>query len=123
MEILRLFADETGETRLGSVELTPSANGGARTTEAFGPIPVMELHIRMMAREATTLDLHCAPRRQLVTLLEGQADIVTSDGTTSRFEPGALLLVEDVSGKGHAFVSITPHVLVAVLPVPDDWHV
>ena len=44
---------------------------------------------------------HNAPRRQFVVRLEGASEIVASDGTTRRFQPGDILLAEDTTGKGH----------------------
>ena len=42
-----------------------------------------------------------APRRQLIIHLAGEAEVEVSDGEVRRFGPGSVMLVEDVSGKGH----------------------
>jgi hypothetical protein len=34
--------------------------------------------------------------------MRGEYEITASDGTTRRFVPGSLLLLEDTSGQGHA---------------------
>jgi len=44
---------------------------------------------------------HNAPRRQFVIRLEGTSEIVASDGTTRRLQPGDILLAEDTTGRGH----------------------
>jgi len=45
---------------------------------------------------------HPAPWRQLCCNRRGEYEVTASDGTTRRFPAGALLLLEDRTGKGHA---------------------
>ena len=47
------------------------------------------------------LDWHVAPRRQYVVHLDGDAQITASDGQMRTITAGEIVLVEDVSGKGH----------------------
>ncbi len=47
------------------------------------------------------LDWHVAPRRQYVVHLDGDAQITASDGESRTIGTGEVILVEDVSGKGH----------------------
>jgi uncharacterized cupin superfamily protein len=47
------------------------------------------------------LDWHNAPRRQFVITLEGQVDIMASDGTKRRFGPGDIMFADDTTGRGH----------------------
>lgn len=44
---------------------------------------------------------HPAPRRQWVVLVRGAIEIEVSDGSRRAFRPGDLLLLEDVTGRGH----------------------
>jgi hypothetical protein len=44
---------------------------------------------------------HPAPRRQWVVLVRGAIEIEVSDGSRRTFRPGDLLLLEDVTGRGH----------------------
>ena len=46
-------------------------------------------------------ELHPAPTRQFLSLLSGEVEVETTDGTVKRFGPGALVLLEDTSGRGH----------------------
>jgi len=46
-------------------------------------------------------DWHLAPRRQYVITLSGQVEIETGDGTKRRFGPGAIMLADDTTGRGH----------------------
>jgi len=45
---------------------------------------------------------HVAPARQLFMLLAGALEVEVSDGETRHLEPGAITLLEDVIGEGHA---------------------
>ncbi|MEX0685467.1 MAG: hypothetical protein WD267_11255 [Balneolales bacterium] len=44
---------------------------------------------------------HNAPRRQYIIMLDGAVDVEVGDGTIRRFSTGDILLVEDVTGRGH----------------------
>jgi len=46
-------------------------------------------------------DWHNAPQRQYVLMLNGAVDIEIGDGTVRRFSTGDILLVEDMTGRGH----------------------
>jgi hypothetical protein len=47
------------------------------------------------------LDWHPAPRRQYIINLDAAVQITASDGETRIIEAGEMLLVEDITGKGH----------------------
>jgi quercetin dioxygenase-like cupin family protein len=47
------------------------------------------------------LDWHSAPRKQYVVQLDGDTQITASDGDVRTVRAGEIVLVEDVSGKGH----------------------
>lgn len=44
---------------------------------------------------------HAAPRRQYVITISGRGEIEIADGKKVPMTPGRILLVEDLSGKGH----------------------
>jgi hypothetical protein len=46
-------------------------------------------------------DWHPTPRRQIIVLIAGDLETKVSDGEVRIFKPGDIILVEDVSGKGH----------------------
>jgi len=46
-------------------------------------------------------DWHTAPARQYIIMLDGEIEIEVSSGHKRRFRGGDVLLVEDVSGRGH----------------------
>ena len=47
------------------------------------------------------LDWHNAPRRQYIINLDGGVEITASDGESRIIGAGEVILVEDVSGRGH----------------------
>ena len=47
------------------------------------------------------LDWHPAPRRQYIVNLDGGVKITASDGEARIIGAGEIILVEDISGKGH----------------------
>jgi quercetin dioxygenase-like cupin family protein len=46
-------------------------------------------------------DWHPVPRRQYYVQTTGELEVEVSDGEVRRFHPGDVVLVEDVSGRGH----------------------
>jgi hypothetical protein len=53
------------------------------------------------ASPAYDLDWHPAPRRQYIINLEGGVEVTAGDGEKRVIGTGEVLLVEDVTGKGH----------------------
>ena len=47
-------------------------------------------------------------------ICEGQLELQTTDGETRRFSPGDLLLLDDLSGRGHISRVIGPNPLAGV---------
>ena len=46
-------------------------------------------------------DWHPSPRRQLYFNLGGRLEVEVGDGETRRVGPGAIVLLEDLTGTGH----------------------
>lgn len=98
MRLLRLYADRDGQSHFE--ELTPRLQSDGSMEVA--PLPGAEGNVylrRVSTGQAPSW--HNAPQRQFVVILEGEMEVEASDGTTRRFRPGDILLVEDVSGAGH----------------------
>ncbi|GAB1481435.1 hypothetical protein MASR2M78_02500 [Treponema sp.] len=98
MQIARIWADSRGESHYEDieVELKPSGPLGSMAE----PLAVTSMILR--ENEAGyDFDWHVAPRRQYIVMLEGLVEIQASDGEVRTFGPGQIVLVEDLSGKGH----------------------
>jgi hypothetical protein len=59
-------------------------------------------------------DFHPTPHRQFCMICEGQVELQTTDGETRRFSPGDLLLLDDLSGRGHISRVVGPNPLAGV---------
>ena len=64
-------------------------------------------------------DWHTAPQRWYLIVIQGISEVTTSDGEVRRFGPGAMLLMDDTTGKGHQTraVGTVDHVAL-VIPAP-----
>ena len=65
-------------------------------------------------------DWHPTPHKQFVFMLGGAIEIEVADGEIRRFSIGDIILLEDVSGKGHdtRVVSVEP-ALFAIVALPE----
>ncbi len=103
--ITRVFSDENGETHFGH-KMIPMKNTGdiGSLSEA---LPVKSIIFREV-EPSYDYDFHTAPQKQYIILLDGEIEIETSLGEKRRFKNGEVLLVEDITGKGHKTKNITP---------------
>ena len=94
----RVFSDANGDSHFEEVKvpLEPSGEIGFLS----GRIPVKEVIFRTVL-PSYDYDFHNAPDRQYIVLLDGRIEIETSLGEKKEFGAGEVLLVEDVTGKGH----------------------
>ena len=103
--IPRVYSDAAGDSHFE--DLTIPLNEGGAIGKLSEGMPVKELLFREV--EATyDYDFHRAPQRQYIILLDGQIEIETSLGEKRAFKGGDVLLVEDVTGKGHKTRNLTP---------------
>ena len=106
-KITRIYADELGESHFEDV-LIPLQNAGKigflSEEQSVGKI------IFRKVIEEYNYDFHNAPARQYIALMDGEIEIETSLGEVRTFRPGDVLLVEDVTGKGHRSRNLKPEV-------------
>jgi hypothetical protein len=70
-----------------------------------------------------SLDVHPAPRRQLVVTLSGVGEVECGDGTRRRFGAGDILLAEDSTGQGHIAREIDGSRLGIFIPLPEEFDI
>jgi hypothetical protein len=92
-----VYADENGESRFEDV-FYPLTDRGA-IGSLSDKVTVKEVQFRKVLPGYD--DLHNAPQKQYVVLLDGGVEIETSTGKKRAFQPGEILLMEDTTGKGH----------------------
>ena len=98
MMITRVYADDQGETHFEEIRL-PLTDAGpiGHLSEALA---VRSLIFRRNDADYN-YDWHTAPARQYIVLLDGAIEIEVSDGEKRILQAGEIVLVEDVTGKGH----------------------
>jgi len=104
LKITRVYADAAGESHFEDIEI-PLRDGGT-----IGRLSDRHPAASIIFRENDAdydFDWHCAPQRQYIILLDGEIEIETSDGQRRRFRGGDIVLVEDVSGRGHRTRNVT----------------
>lgn len=102
----RIFSDSTGETHFGEFEV--EANAGQLMAQVpslliSNPVPSSAIYFlaTKITNEFSDPVYHPSPERLLVIQLQGNAELMTSDGATKIFRPGDVVLMEDTTGKGH----------------------
>ncbi len=103
LQYVRIYSDSNAQSHFGEVEATFQLMDYAPPAP---PISVSEV----FAAEGVSFisspsgwfgDWHPAPRRQFIFMLSGELEVEVSDGEVRKFVLGAVLLVEDTTGKGH----------------------
>lgn len=105
--ITRLYADEKGDSRFEDVSVPLQEKG------TIGFLSEAQKAGTVVFRKVAAsydYDFHTAPARQYIVLLDGSIEIETSLGDKRVFESGQVLLVEDITGKGHKTKNLTPQI-------------
>ena len=100
MGMYRIFAGSDGESHIEELKLADHPEVGAMTNVS---------EVKVQEFEGTRdMPLHPLPERRLIIHLSGVVEITTSDGAKQIFRAGDIRLMDDVTGKGHAHVDLTP---------------
>ena len=117
MRYTRLFSDEQGESHFDEVEIEFASTDyveGSAPLNLSGPRAAVD-YCFMQAPAGWASDWHPSSARNLFVVLSGEWEVTASDGETRRFKTGDVLLVEDVTGKGHASRVVSDEDSVAVM--------
>jgi quercetin dioxygenase-like cupin family protein len=95
--IVRLYTGTDGQSHFEEVSPAYAPDAGQERS----PLLQTEGVSFARAQPGYFSDWHNAPRRQYVVTLAGQVEIGLGDGTVRRFNPGDVLLAEDLTGRGH----------------------
>jgi carbonic anhydrase len=98
VRIHNLYEDASGQSHWRDLDVDLSEK--TATGRLSKPVAVSALIFRETLPDYD-LDWHPAPRRQYIINLEGGVQITASDGESRVIGAGEVILVEDVSGKGH----------------------
>jgi hypothetical protein len=103
MKYVRIYTDEMGESHFEDKELA------LNPVDFAPPAPPIDVSAPFAATRVIygrsplgwRGDPHPAPKRQFFLLLQGMIEVRTSDGEVRTFGPGDIVLLEDITGKGH----------------------
>ncbi|MEE3015006.1 MAG: hypothetical protein VX505_12730 [Chloroflexota bacterium] len=107
MAMYRIFSDSDGESHIEELRLEDHPELGAMTN-------VSEVKVQKFDG-SRDMPLHPLPERRLIVHLSGEVEITTSDGSKQILRAGDVRLMEDVTGKGHAHLDLTPSEAVYII--------
>ena len=123
MIIIRIYADERGESNFSEVEMPLTLNVPAPGIDPISTSPrIAATHIQFLtaATALITGAWHPAPARQFAIVLKGTLIVEVSNGQSRKLEPGSFLFLEDTVGKGHKNHLVNDEeIVLAFVPVPD----
>ncbi len=98
MRIHNIYVDDAGETHWRDIEVEwVQERNGSKLSDR---LPATGIIFRETSGDYD-LSWHPAPRRQYIINLDGGVKITASDGESREIGAGEVILVEDISGKGH----------------------
>ncbi|MFA9479745.1 hypothetical protein ACERK3_15770 [Phycisphaerales bacterium AB-hyl4] len=106
MKVTRIYGDAQGQSHFEDIHVALEDAGPIGRLSQ--PQPLRSVIFREND-PGYDYDWHTAPRRQYIVLLDGEIEIEVSTGEKRRFAGGDILLVEDVTGKGHRTRHTKPH--------------
>lgn len=113
MNVCRVFTGSDGRTHFE--DLDPSSHPALLAVLAASGVYWKEFPA------GADLGWHPAPRRQVVSHLEGILEIEVGDGEARRFSKGDVRWMEDTSGRGHVTRVVSSEaVLLLVVPLVPD---
>ena len=116
MQYVRIYTGSDGETHFEDLEIPYEKLADAEATAMRAASGVQFRR----TPPGHLLDWHTAPRRQYVIILEGRSEIGIGDGAKRVFNPGDVLLADDLTGHGHTTASIGDRDRVSVtIPLND----
>ena len=103
MSCWRIFTDSAGETHFGETEVDLTEASYAPPAPAFLISEAFTAERLLMARlpQGWEGDWHPSPALQYYIQLSGTLQVTVSDGEVRMVGPGAIVLLEDLDGKGH----------------------
>jgi len=103
--ITRLYSDSNGDSHFEDIEIPLKEAGDiGRLSDV---LPARGVVFREV-EPTYDYNFHTAPQKQYIILLDGKIEIETSLGERRIFKAGEVLLVEDITGRGHKTRNLQP---------------
>jgi quercetin dioxygenase-like cupin family protein len=117
IRIVRLFADQNGESHFKDESITTMRADFAPPAPAISVAALGDAgrSLLLLLPPGWYGDLHRAPARQLMVVVSGALEVAASDGEIRVFRPGDVVQVEDTVGRGHSTRSVDGESIVAVV--------
>jgi hypothetical protein len=103
--IKRVYSDSNGDSHFEEIVMPLGQAGDIGSLTAA--IPTKEVIFREV-EPTYDFDFHTAPQKQYIILLDGEIEMETSLGDKRIFKGGEVLLMEDITGKGHRTRNLQP---------------
>lgn len=117
--ITRLYTGSDGLTHAETAEAQLSLRPGGDLYEQGAMVPATGAQI-VRAAPGYVQDWHTAPRRQYLITISGRGEVELAGGKKIPLVPGQIVLVEDLTGKGHLTRTIGNQDRVSVIvPLAD----
>ncbi|MDA0263861.1 MAG: hypothetical protein O3A93_06905 [Chloroflexi bacterium] len=110
--IVRIYTGDDGQSHMEDMEFPPE--GVQRIATKAGE----DLVFRRSAENSFS-DWHNPSRRQYLFVIDGQMEVSVADGATRLFNPGDVLLAEDMTGQGHVTKAIGGTYASVSMGIPD----
>ena len=117
MKLIWIRAGDDGESHLEELDLPIETAGNSAVTAL---IPALRTGFGFL-NVSEAQGWHQAPRRQMVTVLEGALEIECGDGSTARFHAGDAFIADDLAGNGHLTRYPEGPVRLQYVHLPDDF--
>ena len=112
MRIHNLYTDASGQSHFRNIEVEWAEE--TRAGKLSKRLPATGIIFRQVP-PTYDLDWHPAPRRQYIINLDAGVQITASDGESRVIGAGEVILVEDVTGKGHLSKAVSSAVRHCIL--------
>jgi hypothetical protein len=127
-----LWADANGVSHFRDKKLSfeavtpesPTAGTTSRTNPDPGALFALPLHVAtgvtvLYLKRAAVEDCHRASRRMYLIAVQGVSEVTAGDGEVRRFGLGSIVLMDDLTGKGHITRAVgdIDHIALTI-PVP-----
>lgn len=100
LRIHHVYVDDRGESHFKDIEIEYDSVHFDGADHRARPFAVKDMIFRKTSA-SQDLDFHNAPQRQFCVNLDAGVEVTVSDGETRFVGAGEVLLLEDVTGKGH----------------------
>jgi quercetin dioxygenase-like cupin family protein len=114
LTMTRLYTGPDGQTHSEQIEVKMRPASASAGPEESEPLQVAGARI-LRFPPGHVSSWHNATQRQYVVVAGGRGEVELADGTKMRFNPGQIVMAEDVTGKGHITRSVGSEDLVLML--------